>query len=375
MISGRIFDYNFPQQTMDSLMAEENKYLRVLIENAQQGKMVALEELYEINLGGVHTLVSRIAGNKLIAEQLTKYILVRAWGRINEEGPGEMIFSDWIRELSVQITVNELKDPTFLGDKKFKKYLEKEKHNADYSSDPNEKIVAELDLDHRITFVLNKLENYSLVQVSNFMGVNESEAKTKLSESIEQISHALSESNNEQNLLNLQKVIEPDQHILASALEEIKEIRTAEVKEEEEIETERKEEIAQIEEAVKKDNKLKTQDKKKSKEGKRYRPAFNINKKIALIIALPIIVFLGFHLIFSSPEWSVIIESGTPLINNKSITSDAELSAGDIIRTDSLSSATIGITKVGRININGSSTFKRLQDNSSGKLLTGKVNI
>ena len=200
-------------------MVEENKYMRILIENAQQGKMVALEELYEINLGRVHTLVSRLTGNKLIAEQITKNILVRAWKKLNEEGPCEMLFSDWIRELSVQITVNELKEPTFLDDKKFKKYLKKEIHSADYSSNPSEKIVAELDLDHRITFVLNKIENYNLILVSNFMGVNESEAETALSESVEQISKALSENNNEQNLFNLQKVIEPDKHILTSALE------------------------------------------------------------------------------------------------------------------------------------------------------------
>jgi len=31
-------------------MAEENKYIQSLKENAQLGKLVALEELYEINL-------------------------------------------------------------------------------------------------------------------------------------------------------------------------------------------------------------------------------------------------------------------------------------------------------------------------------------
>jgi RNA polymerase sigma-70 factor (ECF subfamily) len=361
-------------------MIEENKYMRTLIDSAQQGKLVALEELYEINIGQVHTLISRLAGNKLIAEQLTKNILVRAWERITEDGPGQNLFSDWIRELSVHITVDELREPTLITDKKFKKQLKKEKHNADYSSDQAEKIIAKLDLEHRIIFVLNKIENYSLYQVSNFMGINESELETKFSESIEQISKALSETGNEQNLninlLNLQKVIEPDTNILKKALEEIKEVRAAKIKEEdEEIEAEKKEEIEQIEKALKKDKKEKTKDKKSSRELKIYRPAFNMSKKIVLIVALPLIAFLGFHLIFSSPEWSVSIESGTPLINNKPISSVGELSSGDIIRTDNLSSATIGITKVGKININGSTTFKRLKDSFSGQLVEGGVNI
>ena len=128
------------------IMVEENKYLRILIENAHHGKLVALEELYELNLNRVHTLVSRLAGNNFIAKQLTQNILVRAWERINEEGPGQMMFSDWIRELSVEITVNELLNPTFLDDKKIKKLLKKDKHPADFSSDTTEKIIAELDL-------------------------------------------------------------------------------------------------------------------------------------------------------------------------------------------------------------------------------------
>ena len=361
-------------------MAEENKYIRSLIDNAQQGKIAALEELYEINLNQVHTLVSRLAGNKLIAALLTRTILVRAWERISEDGPGEMMFSDWIRELSVHITVDVLRDTAFLNDKKFRKYLKKNIYNADYSSDPAEKIIAGLDLDHRITFVLNKIENYNLYQVSNFMGVNESELETKLTESIEQVSQALSNTDTEidlsKNWINLKEVIEPDENILRRVLEEIKEVRTEEIKEgDKEIEAERQEEIERIEEAVKKNNKEKAKVKKRIKEWKIYVPAFNISKKIALIVAIPLIFFLGFHLIFSSPEWSVSIESGTPLINNKPISSFAELSGGDIIRTDNISSATIGIKNVGKIIINGSTTFKKLKDNFSGQLLTGKVKI
>ena len=142
-------------------MAEENKYMRSLIENAQQGKMVALEELYEINLNRVHTLVSRLAGNKLMAELLTKAILVRVSEKMTENGPGKMLFSDWIREISVELTVKELKNPTFLKDKKIKKRLKRGNQTADFSSDPTEKIIAELDLEQRITFVLNKIENYN----------------------------------------------------------------------------------------------------------------------------------------------------------------------------------------------------------------------
>jgi RNA polymerase sigma factor (sigma-70 family) len=164
-----------PQETIRLSMVEENKYMRTLIENAQQGKVVALEELYEINLNQVHTLISRLAGNKLLAEHLTKNILVRAWERISEDGPGEKLFSDWIRELAVHVTIDELRDPKLITDKKIKNQLKKDIHNANYSSDPQEKIVAQLDLEHRLIFVLNKIENYNLVEVANFLGINQSD--------------------------------------------------------------------------------------------------------------------------------------------------------------------------------------------------------
>jgi len=219
-------------------MPEENRYMRSLIENAQLGKMVALEELYEINLDQIHTLVRRLAGNKLIAEEITKNILVRVWEKISEDGPGEMMFSDWMRDLSVEITVNELQNPTFLNDKKNKKYLKKENHSTEFSSEPPEKAIAELDLEHRITFVLSKIENYNLSEISKFIGISESEAETKLSESIEKVSRIMSEASSEldqsEHWQNLQAVIDPENTILKSALEEIKEIRTAEIKEEEE---------------------------------------------------------------------------------------------------------------------------------------------
>ncbi len=161
-------------------MEKENKYIRSLIENAQHGKIVALKELYEINLDQVHTLVTRLAGNKLIAESITKNILVRVWEKIKEDGPGEKMFSDWIREFSVELTVKELKNPTFLNDKEIKKLLKKGNHTADFSSNPTEKLIAELDLEHRITFVLSKIENYNHSEISKNIGNSESEEETPL---------------------------------------------------------------------------------------------------------------------------------------------------------------------------------------------------
>ena len=362
-------------------MEKENKYMQTLIQNAQKGKIVAMEELFEININQVYTLVSRLAGNKLMAELLTKNILLRVWEKMTKNKPVQMLFSDWIREISVKITVNEIKNPTFLNDKKIKKRLKKGSHATDFSSDPTEKIIAELDLEHRITFVLSKIENYNLSEISNFIGITESEVKIKLSESIEKISREMSEKLTDLHLSehwkNLQKVIEPDENILKIAIEEIKEIKTTEFNAEEEIiETERKEEIAQIEETFEKERKEKAEDKKKEKEWKKYKPTFNINRKILLGTTIPVvIIFLIIYIASSSTRWSVSILSGSPIVNDVPASQYGALMIGDVIKTDESSSATIVMQHIGRVKIYAGTSFKRLDDEYSGMLLYGKIKV
>lgn len=361
-------------------MVEENKYLRTLTENAQEGKIVALEELYEINLDQVHTLVSRLAGNKTLADELTKTILVRAWERISEVELGEVSFSNWIREFSVNITIDELRDPKLINDRKTKKKLKKDGHIADFSSDPQEKIVADLDLEHRIVFVLSRIENYNLVEVSQFLGINQSEAETILSEATEQISQAITEMDTKKdqrvNWVNLQAVIEPDENIIKNVFETIKDVRTSEIKEEEEeLEVERQEEIKEIEKAIEKERKEKRRAEWRSKEWKRRIPTIHINKKLTLLIAVPILIFLCFQLISSTNDWIVNIESGAPVINDEPISTTTELSDGDIIRTNSSSAAKIEIPQIGRISIAGNTIFKKLDQAHSGELLKGSANI
>jgi DNA-directed RNA polymerase specialized sigma24 family protein len=362
------------------IMVEENKYLRTLTENAQQGKVVALEELYELNLNQVHTLVSRLAGNKLIAEELTKTILVRAWERISEDGPGKMMFSDWIRELSVHITVDELRDPTFINNKKFKKHLKKNIHNANYSSDLQEKIVAELDLEHRIVFVLNKIENYTVYEVSNFMGMNPTETETKLSESTEQITQALSDTDTKVDLrvnwVNLQAVIEPDGDILKSVFEEIKEVRTAEIKEEEaEFEAERQEEIKELEKAIEKERKEKAKAAKVKRNWGDFLPSLNFNRKAVIGVAIVLVIFLIVNITSSSSDWPVSISSGTPFINEKPVEISGGLAIEDVITTDELSSAVIGIPEIGLVNISKNTKLTRIEPDLTLGMVGGRIYI
>ena len=356
-------------------MAEKNKYLRTLVENAIQGKIVALQELYEINLNEVYALIRCLTGNKLMAELLTKNVLVRGWEMITKEVMEDEPFSEWLKTIAVIVVMDEFKNPTILKDKKTQKLIEKSK-NSDSPSNHLEYIISELDDIERLFVVLDKVERYSLEDVSDFMGMTISDAEKKLSAAIEHIFDFSPGAETEVELVgqlkNLYKEIKADKNILNEALNEIKEIRAAEIKEEAELEIERKEEIKEIEKAIEKGKK---ENLKREKVWKGYRPAFYINKKFALIAVIPLIIFLGIQFASSSQRWSVTIESGAPLINDEPISSSVNLSDGDIIRTDSLSAAKIIINQIGEISVFGSTKFKRLNEKNSGELLKGKISI
>lgn len=356
-------------------MAEENKYLRSLNQNAQNGRIVALEELYEINLNRVYAVIRRLVGNKSLAEIITKNTLIDGWEKITESGTGEMSFAEWFKNIAVVNTLNELKDLSLSKNKKKRTLLEKDSHTDYYSSNPLEKIIADLEVEKRMIFVLNQIEGLSISETSGYVEIPESDVESKLAETTEQIAEALASVNPDAKLdtevENLQREIEPDEDILVSALDEIKEIRFAIIKKEEDerIKTEETFEIEEDTPPVKKEKKI---EEKKEKEIKIDRQPFAFNKRIIFPVLLFILAIAIIFLIPFSIEWQIISTTGMPRINESTIKLNATLSNDDIITTDGLSTAIIEIHEVGKIELLNSTTFKRLKGDFSGELMRGK---
>ena len=69
-------------------MEQDNKFIRSLVQSAQNGKVVALEELYTMNLNRIYAIAFRSTANKPLAGLLTQNTLINAWqqlSRIREE--------------------------------------------------------------------------------------------------------------------------------------------------------------------------------------------------------------------------------------------------------------------------------------------------
>jgi RNA polymerase sigma-70 factor (ECF subfamily) len=79
---------------------------RGLVQRAQAGDVQAFEQLYRDNLGRVHGLCFRLAGNETLAEELTQDVFVRAWQKLGSFR-GESAFFSWLYPLAVNVALSE----------------------------------------------------------------------------------------------------------------------------------------------------------------------------------------------------------------------------------------------------------------------------
>lgn len=357
-------------------MYKENKYIRSLIDSTRHGKIVALEELYEINLVNIYTIIVRLTGDKTLAQRFTKETLVTAWKEINKKAPENISFKNWLRNIAIKTTLIGLVGANNYN-KKIKKGLSTTDNQSEaFSTDPLENAIAELDDESRAIFVLNKIDGHPLATFSGFLGVNKSEAESKLSESVLNISRSLSSEESEAGIDTLIETlsaeIQPDINLVESAIDEINEIRIKEFNEKET-------DSAELEDLIEFENKRKEVRKRKKKIEKvvykKRKGLKSSDKIIAGILILTAIVSFALYFITAANEWNVSLVSGNPLKNNELIVKMTEFIPGEIISTDNVSSASIDIAEIGRINILGNTSFARLEGDNSGELYNGKLKV
>ena len=157
-------------------MEQDNKYIRSLIDSAKQGKIVALEELYRMNLNRIYAIIFRMTADKTLACLLTHNVLITAWKNLNNVSEDISIF-DWFRMVAVNITYHELRSGRIRKNKKKLKPFMIEKSSDEFYSEPLEKTIAELMYDARSLIVLNRIEGFSFIEIDNLIDIAEDQAK------------------------------------------------------------------------------------------------------------------------------------------------------------------------------------------------------
>ena len=79
---------------------------RRLVQEAQNGDLLAFERLYRENERKVFALCLRLSSDAALAEELTQEVFVRAWRKL-ASFRGESAFSSWLYPLAVNVALSE----------------------------------------------------------------------------------------------------------------------------------------------------------------------------------------------------------------------------------------------------------------------------
>ena len=333
-------------------MEQDNKYIRSLIDSAKQGKVVALEELYRMNLNRIYAIIFRMTADKTLACLLTHNVLITAWKNLNNVSEDISIF-DWFRMVAVNITYHELRSGKLRKNKKKLKPFMIEKSSDEFYSEPLEKTIAELMYDARSLIVLNRIEGFSFIEIDNLIDIAEDQAKEILVKGMSEIEKSFFKLNPDSGFITsieeLPKEIKPDMDIVHYTMDKIREQKEEEY-EEVEIEVEEIEKIST--------GKVKIEKEKREKRELKVNVKFVLGLLLIIIISIVVYFLLG-----TKVAWAIDVNTGLVSVNDNKITENAEFVEDDVLKTGNSSEALIIIPNVGKININEQTTVVRVGNN------------
>ena len=364
-------------------MEVESRYIRSLLQSAKAGNNAALEQLLEINLDRIYAISHRLGGNRQDAEALVSMTLVEAWKQLDKIRT-DVPFNLWLDSLNVHLALQHLRDTK--AEKKKWAFFKKKKIEV---KEPDPKL-SELDTEicklgwpDRTIFVLNRIENYSIDELSGMLALSSNQVKEKLESAENSLLRAAFIQSPEmltEKIGQLPKKIKANKRIIKDALAEIYEIKLVErIKEEEEKEEEVTEQSEEVTEPVEvKPEKIKTKRETgielPSIELPSITPEFK--KKTGWVLTM-IAIGIAAYIIITGNEknWEVSPKKGNVVIDQNQLNESSSFSADETLGTAENSSAKIIIPGVGRISVEPQTEIKRLQEKNSAELFTGKIEV
>lgn len=352
-------------------MSSDNKFVRSLIENAKQGNNAAIEQLFQMNLGKIYAFSLRLNADKSIAESITKETFIEAWKKINLVR-SDSSFLKWLCAITVYQTIDSLRN------RKAKDKVDHYELRELESKDELDKHILSLPNQERIIFVLNRIEGYTIDEISDMMGIKKDQvavhlniAKSKLVESDQTLA--------DESVLNnkISKVIpelQPSDAVRTGIFSYIMDEKIREQKEQEKLAAA----LAEKEKSEKKQNDFveqkETVEEIQVKPKKRLKINTQLLKKVAYFF-LGLVVLFAAYKIFTSLDsgWEIIQSSGKPLIDKEVIGKGDSFGSEGTLTTDEVSSITLSLPGMGRFFIDNSSSVSRTKNSNEIKLNYGNV--
>jgi RNA polymerase sigma factor (sigma-70 family) len=348
----------------------DNKFVRSLIQSAKQGNNAAIEQLFQLNLGKIYAFALRLTANKLLAETITKETFIEAWKKISLVRP-DASFLKWLNAIAVYKIIDSLRSQK--QDSKKSKIETRELG----MKDELDNYILNLPEQERMIFVLNKLEAYTIDEISDLMGIKKDQVNVHLNLAEGKIidnDPALKSSDMmREKVSKLIPEIEPPTTVRDGIFSHIMEQKLKEQKEIEKIATQvEKEEQESIGEGFEESN----EESKKVEviiPKKKWKLNKDLIKKVSITIVAAVIVFIAYKIIFSKGGWEIMQFSGQPIMNNQNITQGETFPVLAKITTNSNSSVTISIPDIGRVMVDSSSVVQRMESDFTLSVEKGQI--
>lgn len=353
-------------------MSSDNKFVRSLIETAKQGNNAAVEQLFQMNLGKIYAFALRLTANKPMAELITKETFIEAWKKINLVR-SDASFLKWLSAITVYQTIDLLRS---------KKHKTKTDHNELReleSKDELDKYILDLPDQERMIFVLNRIEGYTIEEISDMMGIKKDQVTVHLNIAITKLvdrdTLLSNESIMKEKIAKVIPELQPSSEVRSGIFTYIMDVKIREQKEQEKIAddlAEREKQEKGIEEIQEEKENLFEDEPSKSK--KKFTLNMQLVKKISFTL-LGLVALIGIYTIYNSlgSGWKVAQFSGQPKIGNIVINKDDSFNSESTIETNENSSVTIVMPDLGRLLIDKSSVVSRTKNSNEIKIEKGQI--
>jgi len=155
-----------------------------LVERARNGDREAFEQIYRQQVGRVHALCWRLAGDADLAEELTQEAFVRAWRKLHLFD-GRSALATWLHRLTVNVVMAEHR----VHGVRRQRQLPLEETRSEHLANRGEASDTALDLERAIAmlpprarsvFVLHDVEGYGHAEIAEIAGMAVGSSKAHL---------------------------------------------------------------------------------------------------------------------------------------------------------------------------------------------------
>lgn len=185
-------------------MAQENKYIRSLVENTRNGNRTAFEQLYKIHTGSVYAISIRLLGSPELAEENTTKVFLEVW-RTRKIVRRDSPFILWLTAITVFFALDKLRNSV----ERTKTIFPLTKESRFLPLDL--KIFALPDMG-RAVFVLKEIQHYKIDEIVDLLSTPKNEVEDLLLAAKESLNRELSLNSPtalQEELKHLPESIEP----------------------------------------------------------------------------------------------------------------------------------------------------------------------